>query len=160
MHFPAPFVVGPKLANKCPGGKLPLHPLQGREQEGPYLSPSLSMIPVPHSLWNFIMFPGSTEVWQLRTDLAGRRRARLTCRSLPALRVSPQSAAAEYRGPGTEALQFSLELLLSHALKFQGEGTHRTLPPSTAISYSSPRILGSGQTRLFQPWDSANVEHL
>lgn len=104
LHFPAPFVVGPKLANKCPGGKLPLHPLQGREQEGPYLSPSLSMIPVPHSLWNFIMFPGSTEVWQLRTDLAGRRRARLTCRSLPALRVSPQSAAAEYRGPGTEAL--------------------------------------------------------
>lgn len=72
LPSPGPFIVGPKPTNKSPGEELPSTPSRQGGDGGP-LSLSFSMIPKPHSLWNFITFPGSSELWQLRTDLAGRR---------------------------------------------------------------------------------------
>lgn len=67
LPFPGLSIVGPKLAKKSPG-------------EGGLLPLSFRVIPMPHSLWNFIMLRGSSEVWQLRTDLARRRQGQtVTC---------------------------------------------------------------------------------
>lgn len=86
------------------------------------------------------MFSGNSEVWQLRTDLAGRRQGP-GCDLLPSAgshaTESPECLHREQRSqrPRHRASAFKPLLPLSHALEFQGEGTLGTLPPSTAVSW-------------------------
>lgn len=137
---PSPLRCGPHVCSQVSGrGAAPLSALWQGEEGGPS-SLSFSVILMSQSLWNFIMFSGNSEVWQLRTDLAGRRQGP-GCDLLPSAgshaTESPECLHREQRSqrPRHRASAFKPLLPLSHALEFQGEGTLGTLPPSTAVSW-------------------------
>lgn len=144
------------MYSQVSGRAAPLPALRQGEEGGPS-SLSFSVILMSQSLWNFIMFSGSSEVWQLRTDLAGRRQ-RPGCDLLPSAgshAAESQNVSTGSRSPEAQTQSFCIKpLLLFPCPRIPREGDSRNPFHCHIIATIPPCPRSRSQTRpVSPPWN-------